>query len=52
MLQSLISFLLNVWLVIAMLLFIAIVFAVFRPSARKSMQEHALIPFDEMEGGL
>ncbi|WP_266033358.1 cbb3-type cytochrome oxidase subunit 3 [Brucella intermedia] len=50
MFQYLISLFLNFWLVIATLLFIVIVFTVFRPSARKRMEDHALIPFDEEEG--
>jgi len=45
--QYVISFFLNFWLVIATLLFLAIVFTVFRPGARKRMEEHAWIPFDD-----
>jgi cbb3-type cytochrome oxidase subunit 3 len=48
--QYLISVVLNFWLVIATVLFLAIIVAVFRPSARSRMNEHALIPFDDEEG--
>lgn len=48
--QYLISFFLNAWLVAATLLFIAIIWRVFRPSARNTMERHASIPFDD-EGG-
>lgn len=48
--QYLISLFLNFWLVVATLLFVAIVVAVFRPSARKRMEEHGRIPFED-EGG-
>lgn len=48
--QYLISVFLNGWLVVATLLFVAIIWRVFRPSARGEMERHALIPFDN-EGG-
>jgi cbb3-type cytochrome oxidase subunit 3 len=48
--QSLISVFLNGWLVVATLLFVAIICRVFRPSARGEMERHALIPFED-EGG-
>lgn len=48
--QSLISFLLNFWLVAASLLFLAIVLAVFRPSARQRMEKNARIPLED-DGG-
>ncbi|MBD9508045.1 cbb3-type cytochrome c oxidase subunit 3 [Ensifer sp. ENS07] len=47
MLQSIISSFLNVWLVIAVTLFGGILWHVFRPSARRVMELHALIPFEE-----
>lgn len=47
MFQYLISLLLNSWLVLATGFFMLITFVVFRPSARKSMNEHAMIPFDD-----
>lgn len=48
--QYLISFFLNAWLVVATLLFIAIIWRVFRPAARTEMERNALIPFED-EGG-
>jgi cbb3-type cytochrome oxidase subunit 3 len=48
--QSLISLFLNAWLVLATLLFVAIIWRVFRPSARAPMERHALIPFDREAG--
>lgn len=48
--QYLISGFLNGWLVVATLLFVAIIWRVFRPSARSEMERHALIPFED-EGG-
>ena len=47
--QHLISAFLNGWLVIATLLFVAIIWRVFRPSARREMERHALIPFENEE---
>jgi cbb3-type cytochrome oxidase subunit 3 len=47
MFQYLISLLINFWLVIATGVFLAITVKVFRPSARRQMEEYALIPFDE-----
>lgn len=48
--QFIVSVFLNAWLVVAVALFVAIVWQVFRPSAQLSMQRHALIPFKD-EGG-
>ncbi|NKE74222.1 cbb3-type cytochrome c oxidase subunit 3 [Ochrobactrum sp. MC-1LL] len=48
--QYLISIFLNGWLVVATLLFLAIIWRVFRPSARSQMEQHGLIPFED-EGG-
>lgn len=48
--QYLISVFLNGWLVIATVLFLAIIWRVFRPSARNEMERHGLIPFED-EGG-
>lgn len=48
--QSIISVFLNIWLVAAVGLFIAIIFAVFRPDARKQMDQHARIPLED-DGG-
>lgn len=45
--QTLISIFLNGWLVVAVGLFIAIVWAVFRPGARAAMDLHARIPLDD-----
>ncbi len=44
--QSLISLFLNGWLVVATILFIAIIWRAFRPSARAQMERHAQIPFE------
>lgn len=44
--QSLISMFLNGWLVVATLLFVAIVWRSFRPSARAEMERNAQIPFE------
>lgn len=48
--QSIISILLNGWLVAASILFVVIVWRTFRASARAEMDRHARIPF-EGEGG-
>lgn len=48
--QYIIGLFLNTWLVIAVALFAAIVFAVFRPSARQRMEDNARIPLEE-DGG-
>lgn len=48
--QFLISLFLNAWLVVAVVLFAAIVWQSFRPSSRAYMERHARIPFQE-EGG-
>lgn len=45
--QFLISLFLNAWLVVAVVLFAAIVWQAFRPSARASMDRHSRIPFQE-----
>lgn len=47
--QSLISTLLNGWLVVAMILFFIILWRTFRPAARTQMERNARIPF-EREG--
>lgn len=47
MFQFIISSFLNVWLVIAVMLFAGILWHAFRPSARSAMELHALIPFEE-----
>ncbi len=44
--QYLISFSLISWLVVATLLFIAIVWRVFRPATRVEMERRARIPFE------
>ncbi len=49
--QFLISLFLNAWLVIAVVLFAAIVWQSYRPSARAKMERHARIPFQEQGGG-
>ncbi|WP_430513781.1 cbb3-type cytochrome c oxidase subunit 3 [Pannonibacter phragmitetus] len=49
--QFFISLFLNVWLVIAVILFAAIVWQSYRPSARARMERHAQIPFQEHGGG-
>lgn len=48
--QSTISSLLNIWLVIAVVLFIVIVWRTVCLSARSEMDRHARIPFDNEEG--
>jgi cbb3-type cytochrome oxidase subunit 3 len=48
--QFIISVFLKGWLVIACVLFAAIVWHAFRPSARSAMERRGLIPFDD-EGG-
>lgn len=48
--QSLISLLLNAWLVVATVFFVAIVWLSFRPSARARMERHARIPFEGKAG--
>lgn len=42
----LISILINGWLVVAVVLFLAIIAVTFRPSARAQMDRNARIPFD------
>ena len=49
--QFIINAFLNCWLVIACILYVAIVWQAYRPSARTAMERHALIPFrNEGEG--
>lgn len=48
--QSIISILLNAWLVAAFILFVVILWRTFRPAARAEMERHARIPFDH-DGG-
>lgn len=44
--QSLISIALNIWLVLASLLFVIIVWRIFWGSSRIQMERNARIPFD------
>jgi cbb3-type cytochrome oxidase subunit 3 len=43
--EALIVFALKYWLVAAVLLFVALLWQVFRPGARATMDRHARIPF-------
>jgi cbb3-type cytochrome oxidase subunit 3 len=45
--QFIISVFLNGWLVIACVLFTAIVWYAYRPSARSAMDRRGLIPFED-----
>ncbi len=47
--QSIITTLLNSWLVVAFILFLVILWRTFRPAARAQMERNGRIPFEGKE---